>query len=228
MAAFTIDAHDDARRDGRDEFAALVLKHGGQSSAVREMVKRGDDDASIAAASGWPLLHVEDARRILAHRERCEHVANVRRVRANMRAAFHHARSACTVARRTFGGADYARNVRTLKDSHAHARRELAFLRELRAKGADVPRGMLRKEAGTVWANQGMRDAECLAVRNGRALVSYIMPNGRIFYWDVPAACEWHELRHLGKYAPGVRNVSAENPPAAWREVIRKDRAIYS
>lgn len=78
---------------------------------------------------------------------------------------------------------------------------------------------------GRLWANQGYRDAEVLGVVDGRALVAYEMPAGRVFLWDVPASTTWRAMGGDRDGAIGIRNVSANNPPKRWAAVLAEWQA---
>lgn len=150
----------------------------------------------------------------------------VRKLRAEMRREYQHAREYIAKARRTFRAMPASAYHLALSDaarSHERARATLRKLREdrefLARYGVTVPRGMVAGDEGDVWVNQGMRGAECLAVIDGRALVAYSMPAGRVFYWDVSAALEWSDLAIDG-YGERVRNVSATKPAKRWAAVV--------
>lgn len=84
---------------------------------------------------------------------------------------------------------------------------------------------MRQGETGYINANQGERRAKVLAVKNGRALLAYQMPAGRVFYWDVPEYVTWSQLRADG-FGRLVRNVSATKPPARWRQEVADHEGV--
>lgn len=206
------------------------------SVTIPDMIRGGMNNAGISKVTGLPCAYIAEMRERLNAGELAPVVdtwkaprisqewRRVRTARALARTAYRHAHSAARVARRNYGGASYTRDLVTLRDSHAYARRQLAKLREERAflarYNVDVPRGMLAGDEGCVPANQGWRDAECLAVVDGLALIAYGMPGGRVFYWQLPAAFEWADLVTDGPHTAGVRNVSADKPAKRWAHVV--------
>lgn len=66
-----------------------------------------------------------------------------------------------------------------------------------------------------VWINQGRREVRVVAVKEGRALGQYLMPNGRAYAVELLAPITHPELHR------NLRNISQNRPPAFWRAAVR-------
>lgn len=180
-----------------------------------------------------------DAARMAEVKAKREHVRRVRSLRADMRRQYSHARRYLAELRTARTCASHYREgdrtrsryvleaeqaARRMIAAHAGARAYLVRLVTARAEGAPVPRGMMAKDTGHIWANQGARVAEVLAVRDGLALIAYGMPAGRVFYWQVSAALEWEDLNAEG-FGRLVTNVSATKPAKRWAADVARYNA---
>ncbi len=68
---------------------------------------------------------------------------------------------------------------------------------------------------GTLYVNQGLRDADVVTIRNGKALIGYTMPNGRDYLWEVDDGLTWEELRYSirAKYRTVSEKVARKRYP---------------
>jgi len=103
-------------------------------------------------------------------------------------------------------------DMRAIADAYDAAQEARGDAR--RAYRYGEPAGFHVGQRGAMWVNQGRRDVRVIAVRDGRALAVYAMPNGREYAVELLAPITHHDL-HLN-----VRNVSQNNPPAFWRRDV--------
>ena len=98
-------------------------------------------------------------------------------------------------------------------------------MQKINAKGA-APVAIADAAAGIVWANQAWRRARRIAIKDGHALVQYVMPAGDAVYIEVPAAATWEQISADG-FGRIRRNVSWRNPPARWRAEIQAIEGVH-